>query len=85
MTSLLMRPSPDIPYDRTVFIQYLVGLAVTEACRKVMPGAEGQRVRLKWPNDIYIVEADGKTKKKVGGILITTSFMDNMMHIVIGE
>lgn len=49
-----------------------------------MPGPEGERVRLKWPNDIYVLEADG-TKKKIGGILITTNFMDNMMHIVIGE
>ncbi|KAJ1301009.1 hypothetical protein OPQ81_003432 [Rhizoctonia solani] len=83
--SLLMRPSRDIPYNRTVFIQYLFGLAITEACRKVMPGPEGERVRLKWPNDIYVLEADGKTKKKIGGILITTNFMDNTLHVVIGS
>ncbi|QRW25792.1 biotin-[acetyl-CoA-carboxylase] ligase [Rhizoctonia solani] len=83
--SLLIRPSRDIPYNRTVFIQYLFGLAITEACRKVMPGPEGERVRLKWPNDIYVLEADGKTKKKIGGILITTNFMDNTMHVVIGS
>ncbi|EUC61223.1 biotin-protein ligase, partial [Rhizoctonia solani AG-3 Rhs1AP] len=82
--SLLIRPSREIPYNRTVFIQYLFGLAVTEACRKVMPGPEGERVRLKWPNDIYILEADGKTKKKIGGILITTNFMDNALHAIIG-
>ncbi|KAG8732500.1 biotin holocarboxylase synthetase [Ceratobasidium sp. 423] len=60
-------------------------LAITEACRKVMPGPEGERVRLKWPNDIYILDADGKTKKKIGGILITTNFMDNTLHAVIGS
>ncbi|CAE7201535.1 unnamed protein product [Rhizoctonia solani] len=82
--SLLIRPSKDIPYNRTVFIQYLFGLAVTEACRKVMPGPEGERVRLKWPNDIYVLDKDGKTKKKIGGILITTNFMGNELHAIIG-
>ena len=36
-------------------------------------GAEGERVRIKWPNDIYVVARDGE-KKKVGGILVNTSF-----------
>ncbi|KAF8752050.1 Class II aaRS and biotin synthetase [Rhizoctonia solani] len=66
-------------------LQYSLLIPITEACRKVMPGPEGERVRLKWPNDIYVLEADGKTKKKIGGILITTNFMDNTMHVVIGS
>ncbi|KAG9126083.1 biotin holocarboxylase synthetase [Ceratobasidium sp. 392] len=82
--SLLLRVPKEIPFNRTVFIQYMFGLAVTEACRKVMPGVEGDRVRLKWPNDIYVLGADGKTKSKIGGILVTTNFMDGIMHVVIG-
>ncbi|KAG8695162.1 biotin holocarboxylase synthetase, partial [Ceratobasidium sp. 395] len=83
--SLLLRVPKEIPFNRTVFIQYMFGLAVTEACRKVMPGVEGDRVRLKWPNDIYVLGADGKTKSKIGGILVTTNFMDGTMHVVIGK
>ncbi|KAG8741822.1 biotin holocarboxylase synthetase [Ceratobasidium sp. 414] len=82
--SLLLQVPNEIPLIRMVFIQYMFGLAVTEACRKVMPGVEGDRVRLKWPNDIYVLGADGKTKSKVGGILVTTNYMNSTMHVVIG-
>ncbi|KAG8750971.1 biotin holocarboxylase synthetase [Ceratobasidium sp. 428] len=83
--SLLLRVPKEVPFNRTVFIQYMFGLAVTEACRKVVPGVEGDRVRLKWPNDIYVLGADGKTKSKIGGILVTTNFMNGTMHVVIGK
>jgi biotin--protein ligase len=83
--SLLLRVPSEVSYNRMVFIQYLFGIAVTEACRKVMPGDEGDRVRLKWPNDIYVLGEDGKTKSKIGGILVTTNYMDNTMHVVIGK
>ena len=82
--SLLVRIPPGMPLKGMVFIQYMFGLAVTEACRKVMPGQEGERVRLKWPNDIYALDEDGK-RNKIGGILVTTNYVDNIMHVVIGE
>lgn len=82
--SLLVRIPPGMSLKGMVFIQYMFGLAVTEACRKVMPGREGERVRLKWPNDIYAIDDDGQ-RKKIGGILVTTNYVDNIMHIVIGE
>ncbi|QRV98860.1 biotin-[acetyl-CoA-carboxylase] ligase [Ceratobasidium sp. AG-Ba] len=81
--SILLGVPKEVPLYRTVFIQYIFGLAVTEACRKVLPSTEAGRVRLKWPNDIYILREDG-TKSKIGGILVTTNYMDNMMHVVIG-
>ena len=70
-----------------MFIQYLFALAVVEACReeKVL-GRWGERIRLKWPNDIYaLVGSEGEEKRKVGGILVNTSFSGGNVDIVIGE
>jgi len=81
--SLLLRPPSGFPLGKVPFLQYLFGLAVTEACRKVMPGNSGEQVRLKWPNDIYAVPAEGDPKK-LGGILCTTNHMGNQMDVVVG-
>jgi biotin--protein ligase len=73
-------------------VQYLVGLAVLHACRhrQVLGGGNdddddrgARRVKLKWPNDVY-VELPGGEKKKVGGILVNTSFSSGNVDIVVG-
>ncbi|EJD07395.1 class II aaRS and biotin synthetase [Fomitiporia mediterranea MF3/22] len=83
--SLLLRlPLTSFPASKLVFIQYLFGLAVIEACRSPsVLGAFGDRVRLKWPNDIYAVTGHAGPKK-IGGILVNTSFMGGHVDIVIG-
>lgn len=70
-----------------MFVQYLFALAVVEVCREdSVLGKRGENVRLKWPNDLYIVTGDsGEEKKKIGGILVNTSFLDGQVDIVIGE
>lgn len=74
----------ELPSSKLVFVQYLFGLAVVEACRdKAVLGEEGSRVRLKWPNDIYAMTSGGE-KKKIGGILVNTSFSSGKVEIVIG-
>jgi biotin--protein ligase len=67
-------------------VQYLFALAVVEACRdKSVLGDAAGPVRLKWPNDIYAVLGDGEgSKKKIGGILVNTSFASGKVDIVIG-
>ena len=82
--SLLLRLSlSEFPASRLVFIQYLVGIAVVEACRhKNVLGTLGERVRLKWPNDIYAITSDGV--RKIGGILVNTSFTGGQVEIVVG-
>jgi biotin--protein ligase len=72
-------------------VQYLVGLAIVNACRdaRALGPERGARVRLKWPNDVYIdlpssSTLAGSTKKKVGGILVNASFSDGNVDIVIG-
>jgi biotin---protein ligase len=80
---------------RLVFVQYLVGLGIVRACRdeRALGAERGARVRLKWPNDVYIdlpsssssspLVAGGE-KKKVGGILINLSFADGNADVIIG-
>jgi biotin--protein ligase len=77
-----------LPAPRLVFVQYLVGLAVVHACRdeRALGAERGARVRLKWPNDVYVdlpAEAGGE-KKKVGGILVNASFSDGNVNVVVG-
>ncbi|KAF5389954.1 hypothetical protein D9757_003565 [Collybiopsis confluens] len=82
-------PPAYIPPAKLVFIQYLFALAVVDACRTdAVIGAElGQRVRIKWPNDIYVYYGGGKAERvKIGGILVSTLFAPGAKEadIVIG-
>lgn len=48
----------------------------------------GGRVRLKWPNDVYVVtggKGDAEKREKIGGILVTTNFSGGMVDIIVGE
>lgn len=47
-----------------------------------MLGRLGEAVRLKWPNDIYALSEEGY--RKIGGILVNTSFGDGQITIIIG-
>ncbi|PPQ96440.1 hypothetical protein CVT26_005081 [Gymnopilus dilepis] len=86
--SLLLRVSlSSFPATKLVFLQYLFALAVVEACRdeKVLGPKAGDKIRLKWPNDIYALVGTGKEDvRKVGGILVNTSFFGGKIDIVIG-
>lgn len=72
-----------------VFVQYLFGVAVVEAVRG-LPGYERLGICLKWPNDIYAdmgsdQEGEGMERyKKIGGILVNSSFSDGSFSLVIG-
>ncbi|KAJ6588314.1 biotin-protein ligase [Mycena capillaripes] len=85
--SLLLRLSlSKFPASKLVFVQYLFALAVVEACRdESVLGEAASSVRLKWPNDIYAFLGDGEGAKKIGGILINTSFAGGNVDIVIGS
>jgi biotin---protein ligase len=85
--SLLIKPPPGFPPSSLVFIQYLFSLAVVQACRGIM-GSVGDKIRLKWPNDIYAVSRDGDGKEvlnKLGGVLVSTNFSGGKVDVVIGE
>jgi biotin---protein ligase len=85
--SLRLRLSlSSFPPSRLVFIQYVFALAVVEACRhESILGEWGDRVRIKWPNDVYIVEDRNNSRAtKVAGILVYTTFSGSDVDIVIG-
>ena len=67
----------------------LLGVAAARVhVRRVGGGGDGgvafgDRVRLKWPNDIYAFTQHAGIKK-IGGILVNTSFMGGHVDIVVG-
>ncbi|KAJ3328163.1 biotin holocarboxylase synthetase, partial [Kappamyces sp. JEL0680] len=65
-----------------IFLQYLTGLAVVRAV-KSLDGCSHIPIHLKWPNDIYVRAMDG-TLKKVGGILVTSEYVNNSFGVTIG-
>jgi biotin--protein ligase len=82
--------SHSIRPSNLVFIQYLFALAVVEGCQALDPAKEwATKVKLKWPNDIYgEFPAEETWKrvelKKLGGILVNTSFGGNVADVIIG-
>jgi biotin--protein ligase len=85
--STLLRVSLSLlPASKLVFVQYLFALAVVEACRDAnILGERGNCTRLKWPNDLYAVVGPGmEDRKKIGGILVNTSFSGGNVDIIVG-
>lgn len=82
----LRAPSSVLPLAKLVFIQYLVALAVVDTARhEAVLGQYGDRVRIKWPNDVYIVDDSGEQKPvKVSGNLVYTTTDGESVDIVIG-
>lgn len=64
-----------------MFVQYLIALAIVESIRS-RKGYENVPLRLKWPNDIYADLPDGL--KKVGGLLVNSSFLRDEFLLVVG-
>ncbi|ESO02413.1 hypothetical protein HELRODRAFT_65278 [Helobdella robusta] len=59
-------------------LQHLVALAIVLSVRE-KKGYEDIDLRIKWPNDIYFAE-----KLKLGGILIRSTIMQDLIHINLG-
>ncbi|KAG1781130.1 class II aaRS and biotin synthetase [Suillus placidus] len=95
--SLKILPGPTILPSNLVFIQYLYALAIIDACHVLNPTSEwAHKVRLKWPNDIYGLFPSSKNSptsnskstpepRKIGGVLVNTSFGGGMADVVIGS
>ncbi|EJU01359.1 class II aaRS and biotin synthetase [Dacryopinax primogenitus] len=85
--SLRLRPPPSFPSSRLVFVQYVFSVAVVRACRALLRELGGEaaaeRVRLKWPNDVYAIVERGE-RRKLGGILVGTNYLKGRFELVIG-
>jgi biotin---protein ligase len=72
--------------SKIVFVQYLMALAVVEGLKEVR---NRLRIKIKWPNDVYAEMKEegewGERYKKVGGILVNSSYQDGVFQLVVGE
>ena len=64
-------------------MQYLFGLSVIEAVR-TLEGYEDLDLRLKWPNDLYGDLGNMGGLKKIGGILVTSTYAGGDFNVIIG-
>ena len=80
--SFIVRHSARLSHAPVVFIQYLIALAVVESIRE-RKGYEDVPLRVKWPNDVY-ADVNGDLKK-VGGLLVNSSFVQDEFLLVIGK
>lgn len=63
-----------------------VGVALADALEPLAPGqARGaSRLRLKWPNDLWLLDGAGGGSGKLGGVLIETLFVERRRVCVLG-
>jgi BirA family biotin operon repressor/biotin-[acetyl-CoA-carboxylase] ligase len=60
-----------------------VGISLAESLEPGLPGAGGKpRIRLKWPNDLWLTDAQGE--RKLAGILVETANWGAQRYVVIG-
>lgn len=70
--SLILRHPMDSTASPVVLVQYVAALAIVHAIRTYSYGWDKLEVKIKWPNDVYALTADGP--KKLSGILVTSSY-----------
>ncbi|RYF43043.1 MAG: biotin--[acetyl-CoA-carboxylase] ligase [Comamonadaceae bacterium] len=59
-----------------------VGISIAESLQPVAPAADQPRIRLKWPNDLWLADAQGE--RKLAGILVETASWGDLRYVVIG-
>jgi len=70
-----------------VFIQYLAALAVVKGIKSYSKGYESLPVKLKWPNDVYVLDPSQPQKKaytKICGILVNSHYSAEEYISVVG-
>ena len=59
-----------------------VGISIAESLQAVVPPDGQPRIRLKWPNDLWLIDA--KSERKLAGILVETASWGELRYVVIG-
>jgi len=63
-------------------LSLVVGISIAESLQPAAPGADQPRIRLKWPNDLWLADARGE--RKLAGILVETASWGELRYVVIG-
>lgn len=96
VSTLMKLPLSSAQRSPIVFVQYLSSMAFVEAVLSYGPGYDQIPLKIKWPNDIYILlpEFIGKdigqnipegSYSKVGGIVVNANVLDNQYYLVVGS
>jgi biotin--protein ligase len=94
-SSLILELPISYQHAPVVFIQYLTALAVVEAVKSIGPGYQDIPVKIKWPNDIYVLKPEyfGENLThndvepawvKICGILVNTNVIDGNYKCIVG-
>ena len=59
-----------------------VGISIAESLQPLLPPDGQPRILLKWPNDLWLADAQGE--RKLAGILVETASWGDLRHVVIG-
>ncbi len=59
-----------------------VGISIAESLQPLAAAADQPRIRLKWPNDLWLTDARGE--RKLAGILVETASWGELRYGVIG-
>lgn len=73
---------PLAPHDWSG-LSLAVGVALADALEPPEPGGPAPRLQLKWPNDLWLVDAPGQGRK-LGGVLIETVAVGERRMVVVG-
>jgi BirA family transcriptional regulator, biotin operon repressor / biotin---[acetyl-CoA-carboxylase] ligase len=63
-------------------LSLVVGISIAESLQPLVPAADQPRIRLKWPNDLWLADAQGE--RKLAGILVETASWGELRYVVIG-
>ncbi|WBW70632.1 biotin-protein ligase Bpl1 [Schizosaccharomyces osmophilus] len=83
-------PSENFSTTPVALFQYLMALSVVNGVRNYAPGYEDIPVFIKWPNDVYASVSEGeslhqeKRYTKLSGIIVTSTYENDVLHLVIG-
>ena len=66
-----------------VFVQYLISLSIVKAVNSFLPNGTDIGIRLKWPNDIYILKQNN-VREKTGGVIVSCNLYTNEYVLVFG-
>ncbi|GMF03163.1 unnamed protein product [Ambrosiozyma monospora] len=93
VSTLMKLPLKNQDIHPVSFVQYIATIAYIQAILTYGPGYENIPVRIKWPNDIYIMlpqylgqvipsNSTETTYAKIGGILVNTNIVNKEFNLI---